>query len=94
MKTIQNVMDIGVSNMDLSTRCQNGLKGAGIKTLSDITKKSMDEISLIRNMGKKSLDEISTKLESIGLKFCMTDYDWLDWGIAHKDWILQHESCL
>ena len=94
MKTIQEVMNIKINNMELSVRSKNGLKNAGINTLSEITKNKKEETMLSRNMGKKSLEEISMKIESIGLTYSMTDYDWLIWGLNNKTWILTHEQCL
>lgn len=75
MRTIREVMNINISNMELSVRSTNGLKRMSINNLSDLTAKSQEDLRKIRNMGKKSIDEITEKIESIGLSFNMTDYD-------------------
>ena len=53
--------------MELSVRSYNCLKRAGIHTVEDITKKTMDDMLKVRNLGKKSLDEVILKLASYGL---------------------------
>ncbi len=94
MKTIKDVMDININNMELSVRSRNGLKNVGIYTLSEITKRRKEDLNKIRNMGKKSLEEISMKIESIGLSYSMTDYDWIVWGLKNIDWIKTHDQYL
>ena len=44
----------------------------------------------MRNIGKKSIDEIDGKLAEIGLWCQMTDRDWVNWGLAHIEWIKSH----
>lgn len=87
MRTISEVMNTPIDSMEFSVRCVNGMKCAGVKTLSDVTRKSLDDFSKLRNLGKKSLDEITSRLNDIGLTFCMTDRDWLLWGMEHVKWI-------
>ena len=61
-----------------------------IKKLSELTAMSKDDISKMRNIGKKSIDEIDGKLAEIGLWWQMTDRDWVNWGLAHIEWIKTH----
>jgi len=83
MNTIKEVMDIKVMDFEFSVRCSNCMANMGIKTLSDLTKHSQEEIMKMRNMGKKSIEEINTKLAEMELTYNMTDRDWLKWGINH-----------
>ena len=46
--------------LQLSSRPVNCLKNAQVKLISDLVKKSDDELKLIKNMGQKSIDEIKT----------------------------------
>ena len=73
MRTISEVMNTPVYSMEFSVRCVNGMKCAGVKTFSDVT--------------RKSLDEITSRLADIGLTFCMTDRDWLLWEMENVKWI-------
>lgn len=59
-------LTIGVLN--LSIRTYNNLKRSGINTLEDLLKKSIDDLSKIRNLNKKCLDEIVRELNKYGLK--------------------------
>lgn len=90
MRTISDVMNTSIENMEFSVRCTNGMKNAGLITLADVTRKSIKDFLKLRNLGKKSIDEIVARLNDIGLTFCMTDRDWLYWGINHIEWIKTH----
>lgn len=61
------VLEMTIEDMDLSVRSYNSLKRAGISTVEDLTKKTMSDLSKVKNLGKRSLEEVSTKLESYGL---------------------------
>lgn len=52
--------------LDLSVRASNCLKRANIYTLGDLTERTEDDLSKIRNLGKKSVDEIIEKLKTYG----------------------------
>lgn len=90
MRTIKEVMDLSVSNLDLSVRCTNCMRNMNISNLSELTAKSKEEIAGSRNVGKKSLEEIESKLSEFGLFWQMTDRDWLNWGVSHIEWIKRH----
>lgn len=61
------VLEMSIEDMDLSVRSYNCLKRANINTVSDLTKKSKDDMLKVRNLGLKSLEEVIKKLESLGL---------------------------
>lgn len=61
------VLEMSIEDMDLSVRSYNCLKRANINTISDLTKKSKDDMLKVRNLGLKSLEEVIKKLESLGL---------------------------
>ena len=90
MRTIRDVMDMDVKNLELSVRCNNCMSRMEIKKLSELTAMSKDEISKMRNIGKKSIEELDARLAEIGLWWQMTDRDWLKWGMAHIEWIKTH----
>ena len=90
MRTIKEVMDLSVTNLDFSVRCTNCMKNMNVSTLSELTAKAKNEIASSRNVGKKSLEEIESKLSEFGLSWQMTDRDWLNWGVSHIDWIKRH----
>ena len=90
MKTIREVMNMPVTNLELSVRCYNCLLNMNIKTLSELTSLKEEDFSHVRNMGQKSMELIKNLLSSYGLCFSMTDRDWLQWGLMNKQWILSH----
>lgn len=87
MRTIKEVMEMKISELDLSVRCMNCMSRMNIQTLGELTKKSEEDIAKMRNVGKKSLDELSGKLADMELCYDMTDMDWLAWGLHHIEFI-------
>lgn len=63
------ILEKSIEEMELSVRSYNCLKRAQIHTVEDLTKKTIDDMLKVRNLGKKSLDEIQLKLASYGLSF-------------------------
>ena len=53
----------------LSVRCYNCLKRAGINTIGDLAKKTINDMMKVRNLGRHSLDEARNLLISLGLDF-------------------------
>jgi len=62
------VLEMTIEELDLSVRSYNCLKRAGINTVDDLTKKTLDEMMKVRNLGRKSLEEVINKLDGLGLK--------------------------
>lgn len=87
MRTIREVMDMSIENLELSVRCRNCMSRLSVKRLCELTALSIDDISKMRNVGKKSVEEIETKLAEIGLWWKMTERDWVTWGLSHLAWI-------
>lgn len=87
MRTIREVMDLKIDDLEFSVRCRNCMKNMRVETLSDLTSHSVEEISKTRNVGKRSIEEINSKLAEIGLAWKMTDLDWVKWGLSHLAWI-------
>ena len=65
----EKVLETSIEELELSVRSFNCLKRAGISTVEDLTNKTEDEMTKVRNLGKKSLDEVTEKLHSLGLSF-------------------------
>ena len=63
------ILEKSIEDMELSVRSYNCLKRANIHTVEDLTKKTIDDMLKVRNLGKKSLDEIQLKLASYKLSF-------------------------
>jgi DNA-directed RNA polymerase subunit alpha len=57
-----------IEELDLSVRSYNCLKRAGINTVDDLTKKTIEDMMKVRNLGRKSLEEVIHKLEGLELK--------------------------
>ena len=62
-------VNMSVEDMDLTVRSYNCLKRAGITNVEELTQKTEEEMSRVRNLGKKSLKEVKEKLASLGLSF-------------------------
>jgi hypothetical protein len=63
-----NLDEISVNTLFLSTRSVNCLKNNDIKTLSDLILKRESDLLRVKNCGRKSLNEIKGVLEGLGLK--------------------------
>ena len=61
------ILEMSIEDMQLSVRSNNCLKRANIHTVEDLTKKTVDDMLKVRNLGRKSLDEVIQKLASYGL---------------------------
>ncbi len=60
-----------ISELELSVRSSNCLKEANIKSLSELVRKTEEELLNFRNFGKKSLTEIADVLKTHGLSLGM-----------------------
>lgn len=58
--------ELKIEELQLSVRAYNGLKRAGINTVSELAKMSLAELEKIKNLGKVSLNEIVEKLRECG----------------------------
>lgn len=58
-----------IEDLNLSVRCYNSVKRAGINKVGDLEKMTFRELRLIRNLGKHSLDELIEKLAEQGVSF-------------------------
>ena len=62
-------VNMTIEDLDLTVRSYNCLKRAGISNVEELTQKTEDEMSRVRNLGKKSLKEVKEKLNQLGLNF-------------------------
>ena len=60
-----------ISELELSVRSSNCFREEGIKLISDLVKKTEDEMLSLRNFGRKSLTEIKELLAGMGLSMGM-----------------------
>ena len=65
----QKTAHMPIEDLDLTVRSYNCLKRASISTVEELTQKTEDEMSKVRNLGKKSLKEVKEKLTQLGLSF-------------------------
>jgi len=70
-KVFYEKLRMPVSELELSVRSSNCLREAKIGVISDLVKRSEQEMLGFRNFGKKSLNEISHLLKDMGLTFGM-----------------------
>lgn len=63
----EKVLEMTVEELDLSVRSYNCLKRAAINTVEELTQKTEDDMTKVRNLGKKSLEEVQRKLAELGL---------------------------
>ena len=59
-----DIQDLPIEELGLSTRAYNGLKGAEIHSISDILSYSLKDLRKIKHLGQKSVQEIITTLET------------------------------
>ncbi|MGC4032328.1 MAG: DNA-directed RNA polymerase subunit alpha C-terminal domain-containing protein [Tepidisphaeraceae bacterium] len=62
------VMDVPISDFELSVRSRNCLKKMDIKTLGDLLRVTEQELLSFKNFGETSLNEIKALLSSKGLR--------------------------
>ncbi|MDO4940824.1 MAG: DNA-directed RNA polymerase subunit alpha [Erysipelotrichaceae bacterium] len=62
-------VNMSIDNLDLTVRSYNCLKRAGIATVEELTQKTEEEMTRVRNLGKKSLKEVKEKLQELNLSF-------------------------
>lgn len=67
------MVNMSIEDLDLTVRSYNCLKRAGIQTVEELTSRTEDEMSRVRNLGKKSLKEVKEKLADLGLTFRQFD---------------------
>ena len=60
-----------ISELELSVRSSNCLKDANIKSISELVRKTEEELLEFRNFGKKSLTEIQDLLKVMGMSLGM-----------------------
>ena len=65
--TVEEEPSISIEDLELSVRAYNCLKRASINSMSDLFKKSPNDLISIKNFGKKSADEVIEKLREHGL---------------------------
>ena len=66
-----DLSQVAIDELELSVRAYNCLKRAEINMLGQLTDKTEEELTRVRNLGKKSVDEIKAKLatyKNLGLK--------------------------
>jgi len=68
---LNKLLDTHVSELELSVRSANCLKGAEIETIRELVIYNEAEILKLKNFGRKSLTEIGEILKSMGLYFGM-----------------------
>lgn len=57
-----------IENLELSVRCYNRLKRAGIHTLGDLSESSERDLISLPHFGDRSLQEVISALERYDLK--------------------------
>lgn len=83
-----------IEELSLSVRAYNVLKGAGINTVGEITKKTLEELQNIRNMGRHSLEEIVAKVDSNMLLFLQTGIQNHLMSMVHIEKVRDREYCI
>jgi DNA-directed RNA polymerase subunit alpha len=63
----ENTPSISIEELELSVRAYNCLKRASINSMSELLKKSENDLLNIKNFGKKSSDEVIERLHHFGL---------------------------
>lgn len=67
------VLEMQISELELSVRSYNCLKRAGIDTVQDLIQRSEEDMLKVRNLGKKSLEEVLNKIHELGFELQSKD---------------------
>ena len=70
---LRQVLEIPVTDFELSVRSRNCLKKMNIRTLGDLTRVSEQQLLSSKNFGETSLDEIK---EMMGPRACVSASRW------------------
>lgn len=62
-----DALNMSLEELNLSVRAYNCLRRSGIKTVNELTNKTIEDMYKVRNLGYRSLEEIINKLKSLGL---------------------------
>tara|TARA_R100000988_G_C3854601_1_gene96468 strand:- start:58 stop:477 length:420 start_codon:yes stop_codon:yes gene_type:complete len=65
---MNDVLNKGVEELELSLRSMNGLKLEGFNTIGDVTRTTERHLRRIPNIGKMSINEIKNVLKDLGLE--------------------------
>lgn len=68
---LERILDMPISEIELSVRSANCIDRAEIKTIRDLVTRDESEMLKYRNFGKKSLNEIKAIISSLGLSLGM-----------------------
>lgn len=68
MSKFAQVMDLAVTDFELSVRARNCLKKMNIRTLGDLTRVTEQQLLASKNFGETSLDEIQDLLRAKGMR--------------------------
>ena len=66
-------MEVPITNLPLSIRAYNCLKGEGIKTIGQLLEYSLRDLLRIKRLGPKTLWDIRDTLDDYGLSLPETD---------------------
>lgn len=64
-----DILNIEISDLNLSARAHNGLNRESISTVGDLVNRSEKEAMKIRNLGEKTFNEIMKEVRTLGLNF-------------------------
>ncbi len=69
--SIENKLNLSLSDLHLSVRASNCLESENINTVRDLVVRSEDELLEVRNFGETTLNEVREKLSDLGLRLGM-----------------------
>lgn len=69
----ENVLKMGIEELDLEVRSYNCLKRAGIHTIGELTNKTEKDIIKVKYLEQRSLEEIQYQLAKLGLALRSSD---------------------
>ena len=52
------IYNLAIERLELSSRTQNSLRRAGLKTVGEILERAQDELMKVRNFGERSFNEL------------------------------------
>ena len=64
-----DVLKTRIETLDLTTRTQNALENANIRTLGGLVRKKKDDILALDGMGPKGVEELEKLLRGMNLGF-------------------------
>ena len=87
MNTIKDFMTADITVLGLPEGANSCLKNIKVNRVQNLTFKTKYEVIKTGKVNEKSIEAIEEAFKSTGLKWHMSNKDWVEWGVNHIELI-------